>query len=144
MKKASQWIAELKANLTTYQLELAIDKENKNKLHWLAEDDRDVTAVSKITLDAMMQAFVTNLGIQPNLVDNTQAATQKTMVAVAYAYRNDIADRIKNNRKDVPLRPLTKEYVKSKGNNRIAYLEGDLLRAISKSKVVVTKSKKNG
>jgi hypothetical protein len=143
MKKATQWLQELKTNLGNFKVEMQLDKEDINKLHWLKEDDRNLTAVSQITLNKMLEAFVKGYTNQKDLIDNPHGATIRTMQLVGYAWRDDIADRIRKNRKDIPMRPLTKEYVKNKGNNRIGYLNGDLLRAIASCKVLVLKTNKN-
>lgn len=143
VKKASEFLQDLKTGLGTVTISINVSQESADKLHWLAEDDRDVTAPSEKTIERMLQAFINSIQSQGALVDDTSKALEGVFQAVAYAYRDDVADRIKSGRKDVPLRPLTREYVKQKGHSRIGYAGGNLYRDIAKAKVTVKSKSKN-
>lgn len=135
MKKSKEFLEDLKQSLGSFQLEIVLPQEERNKLEALKDDDRDVTGVSSITLDKMLQAFVAALETSNNLVDDTSTAMDHILENVALAYRDDVAERIRTGRKDLPLRPLSRQYVKQKGNARIGYLKGSLQRAIASAKV---------
>jgi hypothetical protein len=142
-KKASEFVNDLKQALTSFRIELLLPEDERNKLESLKDSDRDVTELSSITLDRMAAAFMQSLETASNLVDDTTLAATSCVEAAGYAYRDDVADRIKTGRKDLALRPLSREYVKRKGNARIGYLGGALYRSIANCEVRVAKRGSN-
>lgn len=109
------------------------------KLTWLRRGGRDFLKVNRVVLhemgDAYREAAIALLNSRRRL-DPTSP-----WKAAADTYRDRILARLRTGGGDIKgeMKPLSPQYIKSKGFSRIGYRTGALLRDITKSKVTVTR-----
>lgn len=132
----------LKSLKGTYTVKLELsDEDSAKKLEWLKADNRDFLKVTPQLQKVVASQFVDSI---VNHELDTPAAVEKavnqTFQDVGEAILEHIAFRFQDGKRDVRMRPLTREYIKRKGHNRVGILSGDLFRDILNAKVTLKKS----
>lgn len=120
----------------TVKLDLA-SNDSTDKLDWLKKDNRDFTQVNNALRQVVSNTFVDAI-VNANL-EQPEIVVTETLEQVGEAVLEHIAKRFQGGKRDIRLKPLSKEYIKRKGHNRIGILSGDLFRDILNAKVSVSK-----
>lgn len=115
---------------------LGLPEEEANKLIWLVRGGRDVEKPNALMLREMGEAYATAL-LQ---VAKGRAPVTAPWLAAAEAWRDRVATRLATSGGDIraEMRPLTEEYARRKGFNRIGVNSGALLRAVIAARITVT------
>jgi len=141
MKNLKEAMQGLIKSLGSFQIEIKVDQESTDKLYHLQHQQRDLIATTPHMVEEMAKAYVESIQLNQELIENPDSAQVKAIEASGEVMRRVILSRIGIGKKDVTLRPLTKEYIKRKGNSKIGYDSGDLYRDIKTSKIVVSRRK---
>lgn len=114
---------------------LKLPEKEAQKLTWLVKGGRDVEKPNGVMLREMGEAYATAL----LRVAKGKAGPTAPWLAAAEAWRDRVATRLATSGGDVKaeMRPLTPEYVRRKGFNRIGVNTGALLRAVSIAKITI-------
>lgn len=121
-----------------YTVKLTLsEQDSSDKLEWLKRDSRDFLQVNGAMSKAVSAVFVDSL-VNSNL-EEPETAVQQTLTDVGEAVLQHITKRFQGGKRDIRLKPLSKEYIKKKGHNRIGILSGDLFRDILNATVTVKK-----
>lgn len=138
MKKLDKFVDDLIKSIpksVSVSLDLK-NQESADKLWWLKQDDRDMLSVTKKNASEMIKTFATSYS-KGKLVEAPDKAMEQACIKAGEVFKSIVLKRFGTGYKDIPLKALTKEYIKSKGNNKIGYDTGSLYRDIKSSTIKV-------
>lgn len=111
-------------------------QDNIDKLWYQERDDRDFLQITQKNAKDIAEAMVKQY-VKGDIVGKPSETLLKALEAGGLRYKKIVLNRFGTGSKDVPLKPLSREYIKQKGNSKIGYNTGDLYRDIKQAKVIV-------
>ena len=131
-----------------YTMRLALPAEDAQHLVWFdggtpTQPKRPVLRLEGRAREAATQAIVAKLG--ESLRANRTLGMLPALTVGGYAIRAVYVDRLENSGADLTLRPLSRGYAASKARRgldpRIGVARGNLLRAMRRALVVISRTK---
>lgn len=139
MKTLKQFTNDLIASIPKkLSIELALKKQDSlDKLWYQERQERDFLQITPANAQEIV-AEIASVYAKQDLVSNPAKALQAALKAGGLKYKEIVLGRFGAGMKDVPLKPLTREYIKQKGTTKIGYNTGNLYRDIKQAAVIVT------
>lgn len=126
--------------IASIELQL-VKQDSVDKLWYLERQERDFLKLTPNNIKEIVTE-ITKEYVKGPVVSDPYRTLQQALQAGGLKYKQIVLNRFGSGPKDIPLKPLTKEYIKQKGNSKIGYNTGNLYRDIKSSKVTVSTMKK--
>lgn len=139
MKKIKDFVLDLKDSIPKIaSVELYVSKQDSSdKLWYLERQERDFLKITKQNLKEIVETIASEY-VKGELVSKPEEAIRQAIEAGGLKYKSIVINRFGSGIKDIPLKPLTKEYIKKKGHSKIGYNTGNLYRDIKSAKIAVS------